>query len=103
MASRLIELSDDILVEIDVPEAQARQISSSLADKVDSAMDKIQPILISICRPVAEAWKNLSSDFQVEEAEIEIGLSFEAEGNIYITKSKAGANVTVRLKMKLRS
>jgi hypothetical protein len=102
MAARLIELSDQTLVEIEVPDAQARQISSGAAEKVDAALEKIRPILLKICRPVAEAWRDLSKDFQVEEAEIELGLSFEAEGNVYITKSKAGANLTIRLKMKLR-
>jgi hypothetical protein len=103
MASKLIELSDHTLVEIDVPDAQSRQISSGVAEKVDAALDKIGPVLLRICRTITEAWKDLVKDFQVEEAEIELGLSFEGEGNIYITRSKAGANLTIRLKMKPRS
>jgi hypothetical protein len=33
----------------------------------------------------------------IEQAEIELGLSFEGEGNLYVTKSKLGANLTVKL------
>jgi hypothetical protein len=102
MATRIIELNDQTLVEIEVPDAQARQIASGVVEKVDSALEKIKPILLRICRPIAEAWKDLNNDFEVNEAEIELGLSFEGEGNVYITKAKAGANVTIRLKMKLR-
>lgn len=36
----------------------------------------------------------------IEQAEIELGLSFEGEGNLYITKSKAGASLTVKLTLK---
>jgi hypothetical protein len=102
MASRLIQLSDHTLVEIEVPDTQARQISGGVAEKVDAALDKINPMLLRICRPIAEAWRDLNRDFQIEEANIELGLSFEMEGNVYITKSKAEANLTILLKMKLR-
>lgn len=103
MASKLIKLSDGTLVEIDVPDAQARQIASGVAEKVDAALEKIGPVLLKICSTVTEAWKGLDKDIQVEGAEIELGLSFEGEGNLYITKSKAGANLTIHLKMKPRS
>jgi hypothetical protein len=37
---------------------------------------------------------------QIEQAEIQIGFSFEGEGNLYVTKSKAGANLTVKMVLK---
>lgn len=36
----------------------------------------------------------------IERAEIELGLSFEGEGNLYVTKSSAGANLKVKLSLK---
>lgn len=30
---------------------------------------------------------------------MELGLGFEAEGNLYITKAKGNANLTVKLKL----
>lgn len=100
MATKLIELEDGILVEVEVPEDQAQQISSRFADKVNTTFDKIKPILLKTCRPVAAAWKELNQDMQIEQAEVEIGFNFEGEGNIYVTKAKAGSNLKIKLLLK---
>lgn len=100
MNTKLIELEDGILVEVEVPEDQAQQISSRFADKVSTTFDKIKPILIKTCRPVAAAWKELNQDMQIEQAEVEIGFNFEGEGNVYVTKAKAGSNLKVKLVLK---
>ncbi len=100
MATKLIRLNDQTLIEIDVPETQARQISGGIAEKVDATLDKIGPTLLKVGRPIIQAWEELNKNFDMESAEIELGLSFEGEGNIYITKSKASANLTVRLKLR---
>ncbi|MBW4578150.1 MAG: hypothetical protein KME42_01070 [Tildeniella nuda ZEHNDER 1965/U140] len=97
MATKLIELENDILVEVEVPEDQARQISSHFADQVSSTVDKIKPVLVKICRPIAEVWREVNQEMQIEKAEIEINFGFEGEGNIYITKAKANANLVVKL------
>lgn len=97
VASKLIELEEGILVEIEVPSNQVEQISGGAADRVNSTLNKIKPILINACKPVSSAWKELNKDMNIEKAEIELGLSFEGEGNIYITKTKAGANLTIKL------
>ena len=39
----------------------------------------------------------------IEQAEIQLGLSFEAEGNLYITKAKGNANLTIKLTLKPKS
>ena len=100
MATKLIELEDGTLVEIEIPMGQPQQIAGSAADKVKATLDKIQPLLIKICHPVTAAWKEISQDMPIEQAEIELGLSFEGEGNIYVTKSKVGANLTIKLVLK---
>lgn len=102
MPTKLIELEDGTLVEVEVPKSEAQQISGGLADKVNGTIDKIETVLINAYRPVVAAWKEINQDLLVEQAEIEIGLSFEGEGNIYITKSKASANLTVKFTLKPR-
>jgi hypothetical protein len=100
MATKLIQLEDGTLVEVEVPPDQAQQISGGFADRVNETFDKVRPILVNTCRPIAAAWKEISKEMEIEQAEVQLGLSFEGEGNLYITKSKAGANLTVKLVLK---
>lgn len=97
---KLIRLEDGILVEVEVQGEQVEQISGGLASKVSSKLEIIKPVLLNLARPIAEVWKEFDKDMIIEEAEIELGLSFEAEGNLYITKSKANSNISVTLKLK---
>jgi hypothetical protein len=100
MASKLIELEDGVLVEVAVPDNEAQQISSRAAEAVSATFDKIKPILKKTVRPIAEIWDELNQDVELEAAEVEVNFSFEGEGNIYITKAKTGANLSVKLIMK---
>lgn len=100
VASKLIELEDGTLIEVEVLEEQAQQISHRFADKVNTTFDKIQPILVKTCRPIAAAWREINQEMQIEQAEVEIGFSFEGEGNVYVTKAKAGSNLKVKLILK---
>lgn len=101
MASKLIELGDGTLVEVEVPENKARPISGGAADRIQEAtIDKIKPILLKACKPIAEIWQELDQDLHIEQAEVELGLGFEAEGNLYITKAKGSANLLVRFTLK---
>ena len=101
MANKLIELADGTLVEVEVPENQAQPISGGAADKIkDATIDKIKPILLKACKPIAEVWRELNKDMYIEQAEVELGLGFEAEGNLYITKAKGNANLVVKLTLK---
>lgn len=100
MATKLIQLDDSTLVEVEVPTDQVQPISSGFADKVDATFEQIRPLLVRTCRPIADAWKELNHEVNIEQAEVEIGLSFEAEGNLYVTKSKAGANLKVKMVFK---
>jgi hypothetical protein len=100
MGTKLIQLDDGILVEVTVPDDRAQPISGGFADKVSATFEKIRPILLATCRPIAAAWKELNQEMSIEQAEVTLGLSFEGEGNLYITKSKAAANITVKLVLK---
>lgn len=100
MATKLIQLNDGTLVEVEVMPGEAQPISGGFADRVGATFDKIQPILITVCRPIADAWNEINQEMNIEKAEVELGFSFEGEGNLYVTKSKAGANLTVKLVLK---
>ena len=100
MPSKLIELKDGLLIEAEVPEDEVRPISGGEADKVAGAMDSIKPILLKACQPIAEVWGELNKDMSVEQVDIELGLGFEAQGNLFITQAKGSANLKVKVTIK---
>jgi hypothetical protein len=102
MATKLIQLQDGTFVEVEVPGEEYHQISSKLADRVAAALDNIQPAILKVCQPIANTWKDMGDNVVFEQAEIEFGLSFEGEGNLYITRAKTAANLTVKLTIKPR-
>ena len=101
MATKLIKLAEGILVEVEVSDQQAETIGSGFIQKVDSSIDKIQPLLVTICHPVVAAWREIKDQVDVDKITIELGLSFEGEGNLFVTKSKVAASITVSLELKL--
>jgi hypothetical protein len=100
MATKLIELDDGTLVEVEVPPNMAKPISGGAADKIDASIERIKPTLLRVCKPVIAAWSELSQDMKIEGAEIELGFSFDFEGNIFLAKTTVGANIAVRLSLK---
>ena len=101
MASKLIKLDDGTLIEVEVPDRAAKEISGGAADRIENAaIDKIKPIVLKVCRPISEVWRELNKEMHIEQAEVELGLGFEAEGNLYITKAKGSANLKVTLILK---
>ena len=104
MATKLIKLEDGTLIEVGALPDQAQALSGGEAEPVhtsfDKVFDKIRPTLLKVCKPLASTCKELNQEMDVEQAEVELGFSFEGEGNLYIAKAKAGANLTVKLVLK---
>ena len=99
MASHFIELQNGILVEVEPNEDQLQRISGGTTS-VEKTIDAIEPLLLKACKPIVEVWQELNKDLAVSEAEVEIALGFEAEGNVFIAKSKTNASLTLRLTLK---
>lgn len=101
MASKLIELEGGILMEVDVPESEVRQIAGGGVEitTVEKAMSGIEPLLLKACQPVANVLAELNKDMSVNEVEIQLGLGLEAEGNFFIAKGKSNASLSITLKL----
>ncbi len=100
MGTKLIRLNDGTWVEATVSEDEARPVSGRFVDQVGAGWDRVSPILIQVANSVKSTWFELNKEMVITEAEIELGLSFEGEGNIYITKFKANSNLNVKLILK---
>lgn len=103
MSNKLIRLEDGTLIEIEMIEGEMEQISGGFANKVSSSFEKIKPVLLSVCKPIHDVWSELNKEMTVDQAEVQVGLSFESEGNLYITRSKANANLLIKLILRPKS
>ncbi len=100
MTTKLIRLEDGVLVEVEIPGSQFEPLSGGVADKVSSALEVMKPILHKVCQPMIQFWNEINKDVQIDEIDIELGLGFEGEGNLFITKSSMNANITITIKLK---
>ena len=100
MATKLIQLEDGLLIEAEVPEDQAEPTSGGAVDRVNATLDVIEPLLVKACKPITAAWKQLSDEVHLDYAQVALGVNFTGEGNVYIAKATAGANLTVTLVLK---
>jgi len=99
MSKKLIELNNGLLMEVEIPQQDIEMISggSDMVEKIDKSMDTVKNLLIKSIEPISQAYEVLNQDVVLEKAEVEIGIGFSAEGNIFIAKGNASANLKVKL------
>lgn len=97
MTTKLIELSDGLLVEVAADEDAVQQISAGSADRVDRALDGARSLLKKAVQPVVSVWDELNQDLTIETVEIQLALGFEAEGNLFVARGTGSANITFTL------
>lgn len=100
MGTRLIELSDGVRVEVEGIPGEAEEVSGIAARRVSSSLDKIGPLLDRLCEVAAKSWSKPHAAAEVEHAELEVGIGFEGEGDLYIARLRGSANIVVRLHIK---
>jgi hypothetical protein len=96
--TKIIPLGDGLQVEVDVEEG--RQAVATVGELATRGWNQVESILRHITGPFVNVYKDLAKEASVSEIEVEIGLAFEAEGGIFIVKSRGSANLTVTVKLK---
>ncbi len=97
MSSKLIELEDGLLVEVEVSPDHAKQISGGMPEQVNKAIDTVRPVLLKACRPIVSVWNELNQEMSINNAELELQLGFSAEGSVFLAKTSGSANLKVTL------
>ena len=103
MASKLIEMDDGTLIEVEAEPDEIAQISGGAADRVDASIDKIKPLLLSACKPIAAVWDELNQEVDIAQVEVTLGIGFEGSGQFFIAQAKTKANLTIKLTLKPKS
>jgi hypothetical protein len=94
--TKLLELHDGTIVEVEVRPGDA-QVNA--VQGMSKSLDAIRPVLQGVAESVGAIWQDMNRDLEIETAEIVFGLSFEGEGNIFITRASTTANLTITLKL----
>lgn len=97
MGSHMIQLSDGTYVEVEVSSDRVREVSGSTAERVAASFEDLRPLVLRVCEPLRSLWTDLRRQIEVDSLEVELGISFEAEGNMFVTRATAAANMTLRI------
>ena len=129
MATQLVQLKDGIWVEADLNDTakQTQEMYSKgspgfsddtkrsgvlIAEQIaggseaasvlhDTFDDMVRPLLEKVCQPFESLWKNTTENVQIEQADIELGISIGGEGKVFfLAKASANANLKVKLTLK---
>lgn len=102
MAKKLIELDNGLMMEVDVPKSEIEMIAGGgdMIEKVQSSMGTVEQMLLQSVQPIVHAYQALNQEVVLEKAEVQIGIGFSAEGNIFVEKGTANANLNVTLVLK---
>lgn len=101
MKNGIARTTDGMLIEVEFDDQVAERCSSSSQAKaIGVAYDGLQAVLEKIASPFIATYRTLSTNVELAEAEIKLGLAFEAEGGIILVKTKGSANLEVTLKLK---
>lgn len=99
MSKKLIELENGLMMEVEIPESEIEMISGGddMVSKVEASMGTVEKMLIQSVQPVINTYNALNQEVTLESAEVEIGIGFSAEGNVFVAKGSASANLKVKL------
>lgn len=128
MATELVQLKDGIWVETEVSataapmqEAYSKNLDFSVDTKRGGALipeqiagggenasaisetfdEMVRPLLEKVCQPFESLWNNATEHVQIEQADIELGISVGGEGKVFfLAKASANANLKVKLTLK---
>ena len=95
---QIIKLADGLELETEIREDQVREISSQKI--ASSTMEKIKPLLNTVIQPISEVYSELSKDMIIESSKVSIGIKVGLEGNFFVAKSAAEANIQIEMTLR---
>ena len=88
------------LVEVSLILPPAQMMSAAhVAKVVSNGFEEVVGMLKDIVRPFSETWKELSKEVVISESSVKLSLGVTAEGNFFVAKGSAEANIEIELKL----
>jgi hypothetical protein len=97
--AQLIRFADGVLVEVAQNPNPIAPVSGKAADRMSQAFQAAAEVISGVLRAVVGSSARALRESGAGEAEIEFGVGFSIEGNIYVTKATGEGNITVRVKV----
>jgi TolB-like protein len=98
--AKLIQLDDGTLVEVYAESGEARPIAEGFVEKVSANFDKMKSVIVNASHSILGVCGEIGQESNVDHAEVEMGLSFTAEGSVYVAKAGGTANLKVKFVLK---
>jgi hypothetical protein len=96
-----LELREGVIVEVGSPGAQREEMHSAALERVDATLETVGDVMERLVKPLIKSFADMKQaldvPIEVKEAELEVGLSFSAEGNIFITKATAEGSLKIKV------
>lgn len=94
----VIKLADGTEIEVELDPNSAYEISDS--NQVSSSLEKIQGLLSTVVKPIANTYRELNKEVRIAETKLILGVKVGAEGNFVLAKSNVNAHIQVEMTLK---
>jgi hypothetical protein len=97
--AQLIRFTDGLLVEIADNPDRATPVSGRAAERMTEAFQSAVDTMAGALRSIVSSSRQALRDTHATEVELEFGVGFSMEGNVFVTKVSGDGNLTVRVKL----
>jgi len=98
--SQIVELEDGVLIEVESQHGFQPMSGDGKRQKLKSALKDMKPFLTNLAGEFRECMDGMKETARIDQVAVELGVSFEAEGSLFIAKGKTGANLSVTFTLK---
>jgi hypothetical protein len=91
----LIRTVEGTLIEINMPSDAPAIFDARLARKVSTPFYAVDEVISRIADSIVNSLRGVQ--INASQIEIEFGIAFESEGNVYVTKSRDESNINIKI------
>jgi hypothetical protein len=96
----VVMFNDNVLIEISGGPGRAQPITANQIDNVNRNFSDVVKAISNFVEPLATTVQSSLAKLEIESAEIDLGFSFSAEGNIVVCKASAEGSIHIKLSVK---
>ena len=97
--ANLIRFADGVMVEVSQNPDPISPVSGKSAERMTQAFQAAAEVVSGMLRALVSTSARALRDAGAAEGEIEFGVGFSIEGNVYVTKATGEGNISVRVKV----